>query len=150
MRCTKKVELLVIKASFTECLLLINNMCWFSFCFIELIHEFEGEVLVDCTVSGLAAMDAALLHSYRLIWADVTMLLDTATIYYSRRPTGGYSLTDFAAGLSLLIKKESDEEESGQHHEEEDVVDFTEGMYGICLYTISVSVILSVSLLLKC
>jgi hypothetical protein len=77
-------------------------------------------------------MDAALLHAYRLVWADGTMLLDTAAIYYSRRPVGGYSLTDFARGLSLLIRHEHDDEDADQlsDREEEEVVDFSEGKEG--------------------
>lgn len=70
-------------------------------------------------------MDAALLHNYRLIWTDVTMLWDVASIYYSRRPIGGYNLTDFAAGLSALIKKENDYDESESHGDVDDVIDFT-------------------------
>ena len=75
-------------------------------------------------------MDAALLHLYRLVWADGTMLLDAATIYYSRRPLGGYTLTDFAKGLSLLIKKENEHDHLEQLMEGEEVVDFTEGEGG--------------------
>mgnify|MGYP003386604598 CR=1 FL=1 len=60
----------------------------------------------------------------------MTMLLDTATIYYSRRPMEGYRLTDFAAGLSLLMKTETERDESDwsdQLQEEEGGVDFSEG-----------------------
>mmetsp|Transcript_20858 Transcript_20858/g.38798 ORF Transcript_20858/g.38798 Transcript_20858/m.38798 type:complete len:374 (+) Transcript_20858:157-1278(+) len=71
-------------------------------------------------------MDAALLHTYRLIWADGTMLLDTASIYYSRRPLGGYTLTDFAKGLSTIIRHENDHDQLDQLSEGEGVLDFTE------------------------
>lgn len=81
-------------------------------------------------------MDAALVHTYRLVWADLTLLLDTASIYYSRRPVGGYRLSDFASGLSLVLKTEEREREereggeggwSDQLQEEEGAVDFSEG-----------------------
>ena len=81
-------------------------------------------------------MDAALLHSYRLIWADITMLWDAASIYYARRPAEGYTLSGFAAGLSLLMKSESEIDASDTIHNE-DVVDFTEGLtfMPMCLHS---------------
>jgi len=54
------------------------------------------------------------------------MLLDTASIYYSRRPLGGYTLTDFAKGLSTIIRHENDHDQLDQLSEGEGVLDFTE------------------------
>lgn len=77
-------------------------------------------------------MDTALLRAYRLVWADLTLLLDTALIYYSRR--GGMSATDdeelslrgLGQGLSCLLQAEQHEEDELEGPLEDDVLDFSE------------------------